>query len=254
VPQRQITVAGRELTVYDEGDPAGPAILVHHGTPGAGPPYSAWVEDAAARGARLVCFDRPGYGNSTAADGRTVADVVAVCSIAGVAPFDAPGLNYFQGMGEANIIEFGLAMAGREHVAAFVAAEASEMLEHLDELAQTVQSLVTEPDRRALAGPMGKWWADSLVVSFASGVGGWVDDDLAFVRPFGFKLAAIAVPALITQGRQDRFVPIEHGQWLSRAVPGTESWLFADEGHLSLVADRVGEVHEWLLRRLAAAP
>jgi pimeloyl-ACP methyl ester carboxylesterase len=135
--QRQLEIHGRELTVYDEGDPSGPVILVHHGTPAAGPPYAGCVTDAAARGARLVAYDRPGYGASSAAEGRTVGDaaadaaaimdvlgverfvtwgisgggphalacaallperVAAACSIAGVAPFDAPGLNYFSGM------------------------------------------------------------------------------------------------------------------------------------------------------------
>jgi pimeloyl-ACP methyl ester carboxylesterase len=153
VAERQLAIGGRRLTIYDEGDPDGPAILIHHGTPAAGPLYSGWVEDANARGARLVGYDRPGYGASTAASGRTVGDaaldaaslmdalgvqqfatwgisgggphalacaallpdrVTAACSIAGVAPFDADGLNYFSGMGQDNLVEFGLAMAGRE--------------------------------------------------------------------------------------------------------------------------------------------
>ena len=145
VAQRQLAIGSREFTVYDEGDPAGPAILIHHGTPAAGPPYSGWVEDANARGARLIAYDRPGYGASTAAPGRTIGDaaldvasimdalgvgrfatwgvsgggphalacaallpdrVTAACSIAGVGPFDADGLNYFNGMGHENLVEY----------------------------------------------------------------------------------------------------------------------------------------------------
>jgi pimeloyl-ACP methyl ester carboxylesterase len=67
-------IGGRKFTVYDEGDPVGPPILIHHGTPGAGPPYSGWVEDAKARRARLIAYDRPGYGGSTATRGRTIGD------------------------------------------------------------------------------------------------------------------------------------------------------------------------------------
>jgi len=40
--------------------------------------------DAAARGLRLICYDRPGYGGSTPQPGRTVAscaaDVRAICA------------------------------------------------------------------------------------------------------------------------------------------------------------------------------
>jgi pimeloyl-ACP methyl ester carboxylesterase len=289
--QRQLIIEGRELTVYDEGDPAGAAILVHHGTPAAGPPFAGWVEDASARGARLIGYDRPGYGASVAASGRTVGDVAldatsimdaldverfvtwgvsgggphalacaallpdrvaSACSIAGVAPFDASGLNYFSGMGEDNLVELGLAMAGRDHLAPFAASTAGEMLSNLEDLAASIQTLVAKPDRVALAGPIGAWWADGLRVSFSSGAEGWIDDDLAFMKPFGFEIDAITVPTLVVHGRQDRFVPISHGQWLSRAIPGAASWLLEDEAHVSLLTNQVSNVHAWLLAQLAS--
>ena len=289
--ERRLTVEGRALTVYDEGDPAGPVILVHHGTPAAGPPFSGWVEDAGARGARLVAYDRPGYGESTVTSDRAVRDaaadvasimdalevvrfvtwgvsgggphalacaallpdqVAAACSIGGVAPFDAAGLNYLGGMGEDNVVEFGLAMAGREHLAPFVANASAEMLAHLEDLAASIPTLVAEPDRVALCGPIGQWWADGIRVSFSSGTEGWIDDDLAFVKPFGFELDAIRVPALVVHGCLDQFVPISHGEWLSHAIPGAASWLLDDEAHVSLLVNRTSYVHEWLLGHLAS--
>jgi pimeloyl-ACP methyl ester carboxylesterase len=290
VARQQLVIGGRELTVYDEGDPAGPVILVHHGTPAAGPPFSGWVQDAAARGARLVAYDRPGYGASTSSSPRTVGDasidaasimdaldverfvswgvsgggphalacaallpdrVAAACSIGGVAPFDACGLNYFRGMGEDNIVEFGLAMAGREYLAPFASSTAGEMLANLEDLAASIQTLVAEPDRVALRGPIGDWWAAGIRVSFSSGADGWVDDDLAFCTPFGFELDSITTPILVVHGRLDRFVAISHGQWLSRAIPGAESWMLDDEAHLSLLTNQVTNVHAWLLEHLA---
>src|SRR5947209_1025927 len=65
VPSRELAVGDRVLTVHDAGAADGPVILHHHGTPLAGGPLAAWEQDAAARGARLVCYDRPGYGAST---------------------------------------------------------------------------------------------------------------------------------------------------------------------------------------------
>lgn len=288
--QRQVSAGARALTVYDEGDPSGPVIVVHHGTPGAGPPCAAWVQDASARGARLVAYDRPGYGASTAAPGRVVGDaaadvaaildalevdrcvtwgvsgggphalacaalapdrITAACSIGGVTSFDADGLNYFRGMGQDNLIEFGLAMAGREHIAPFASAAATHMLENLDDLAASMQTLVAAPDRIALAGPIGRWWAKGLGVSFSHGAEGWIDDDLAFVAPFGFEITAISTPTLVVHGRLDQFVPVSHGKWLGQAVPGAHTWLLDDEAHLSLLANQVGNVHEWLLDRFA---
>jgi pimeloyl-ACP methyl ester carboxylesterase len=51
---------------------------------------------------------------------------------------------------------------------------------------------------------------------------------------------------LLLHGRQDQFVPFAHGQWLAAHVPGAQAWLFDDEGHLSLMEHRVGDVHAWL--------
>ena len=75
---------------------------------------------------------------------------------------------------------------------------------------------------------------------------------LAFVAPFGFEIGAVSRPTLVVHGHLDLFVPTSHGQWPSQAVPGAESWLLADEAHLSLLANRVSSVHEWLLARFAS--
>jgi pimeloyl-ACP methyl ester carboxylesterase len=63
------------------------------------------------------------------------------------------------------------------------------------------------------------------------GVDGWVDDDLAIVRPWGFTLSAIAVPLAIHYGRSDTLVPAAHGDWLAARLPGAEVYV-GDAGHL----------------------
>jgi len=143
-------------------------------------------------------------------------------------------------------------MAGRDYIAPFASSAASEMLDNLADLAASIQTLVAEPDRLALGGPIGEWWANGIRVSFSAGADGWVDDDLAFVKPFGFEIGAIAVPTLIVHGRLDLFVPISHGEWLSHEVPGAESWMLEDEAHLSLLTNQVSNVHAWLLDHLAS--
>lgn len=284
---RELTIGARSFTVYEDGQPDGPAILYHHGTPAAGGPYTAWVDDALERGARLISYDRPGYGGSSRVPHRAVADaatdsaailevlgierfvtwgisggaphalacaallpeqVQAVACLGSPAPFDAPGLNYFRGMGAENLIEFGLAVAGRAHLEPYLQTAAEQMLAAgAAGVGVEIASLVSPPDRVALAAGIAQYWTDTMTTTFATGIAGWSDDDLAFTRPFGFTPDTIAVPALVVHGEQDRFVPVGHGDWLARIIPGADAWISAQEGHLSLMTNVVPEVHAWLL-------
>ncbi len=112
-----------------------------------------------------------------------------------------------------------------------------------------LKSLLSPPDVAVLSAGL----AEELLASTGEGIGagrdGWLDDDLAFVRPWGFELSSISVPVQLWQGRQDLMVPPAHGEWLAAHIPGAEARLSDDDGHLSLELLRVGEAHAWLLER-----
>jgi pimeloyl-ACP methyl ester carboxylesterase len=78
---------GRELCVEIAGEPDGKPILVHSGLPMSRRLYGGWIADAEKKGIRLIGYDRPGYGGSTAHPGYTVAsgaqDVRAIAEALG---------------------------------------------------------------------------------------------------------------------------------------------------------------------------
>ena len=280
---------GRSLTVYDAGDPNGRPLLFHHGTPSSGAPFDRHVALAREQGVRLLSYDRAGYGDSTRNPRRAVADVVsdveaiadalelerfatwglsgggphalataaglpdrvvAVAAAASIGPPDRPELDLTEGMGEGNVVEFALARQGEEALRPALERDFAGLGElDVTGLIDVMRPFLSDTDAAVLDGELGRYLLESFRRSVSRSVDGWVDDDLAFIRPWGFQLESIRVPALVVQGRQDLMVPWAHGEWLARNLPSAESWLREDEGHLTLLVNVVPHIHEWLLER-----
>jgi pimeloyl-ACP methyl ester carboxylesterase len=282
------TPDGRVLAVQESGDPAGSPVLVHNGTPMSRHLYGANVADAAHQGLRLISYDRPGYGGSTPQPGRAVADcaadvraicaeleigklamwglsgggprvlacaallpdlVAAAASLASFAPYDADGLDWFDGLQAAD--------AYRKALTDPDAVRAGLDEARKDVLATTASSLAGEwapflspADAAVLTGELAEYTVRTNHEALAPGSQGWWDDSYGLIRPWGFELADISVPVLLLHGRQDRFVPFAHGQWLATHIPGVEARLLERDGHLTLQAHRISEVHHWLRQRL----
>jgi len=266
---------GRTLEYIVEGPPGGLPLVLHHGTPGAAVRYAPVFDAALAQGFRVLAHSRPGYGNSTPHPGRRVADVaadvaalldtigattfvtagksgggphalacaallpercLAAASIAGVAPYPAEGLDWLAGMGEENIAEFGAAEAGEAELSAFLTGASADLVEvQPSEIVAAFGDLISEVDRRALVGGFADYQAESFRRAVSAGTAGWRDDDLAFLRGWGFGLQDIRPPVSIWQGDQDRMVPYAHGKWLAAHLPNPEVHLIPGEGHLSLI-------------------
>ena len=73
---------------------------------------------------------------------------------------------------------------------------------------------------------------ESTLEEAVNGVGGWVDDDLAFLQPWGFEVGSVAVPVLVRYGLTDVLVPPAHGEWLAANVPGCIVEVETSAGHL----------------------
>ena len=104
-------------------------------------------------------------------------------------------------------------------------------------------------DWAALGGTWGPLGADAQAAE-GDGPDGLVDDDVAFVHPWGFDPASIAVPVLLVQGGEDRVVPPLHAERLFARIPTAELWLRPRDGHIS-VLDAVPVAMDWLRASVA---
>jgi len=92
--ETEVDRGGRVLRVREAGEPGGATVIYLHGTPGSRLGLSFGDQVAADRGVRLVSFDRPGYGGSTAAPfglAAIAADVHAIADALGVERFATLG-------------------------------------------------------------------------------------------------------------------------------------------------------------------
>jgi pimeloyl-ACP methyl ester carboxylesterase len=118
-----------------------------------------------------------------------------------------------------------------------------------EEAANMIASLLTPTDAAALHGDLADYLTSVQRAGLAPGGQGWWDDN-CMLRPWGFDLADITVPVLLLHGKQDKFVPFGHGEWLAEHIPGVEARLLDNDGHLTLMQSRVPEVHAWLSQHL----
>jgi len=160
----------------------------------------------------------------------------AAVSLAGVAPYGAPGLDWTAGMGPENVRDFEAARQGREVVAPYIAEQVAGMADvTAADITAAFGQLVDEVDEGALTGELAEYVAESFRRAALQGPVGLLDDNMVMVAPWGFDVTEISVPVAVWQGAHDLMVPFGHGQWLAANIPGARAHLFDDEGHISLL-------------------
>ncbi len=175
--------------------------------------------------------------------------VTAAAAHASFAPYDADGLDWFEGLQAADA--YRLALTDPDAVRADLDdARKEELAMTAGSVAELWAPFLSAADAAVLTGELAEFIVRTNHEALAPGTQGWWDDSYGLIRPWGFELADISVPVLLLHGRQDKFVPFAHGQWLATHIPDVEARLLDDDGHLTLQEHRISEVHRWLRQRL----
>ena len=112
-------------------------------------------------------------------------------------------------------------------------------------------SILPDIDKKTLleSDEMGNLLVSLFTEGLKNGCDGWVDDNLAFVHPWGFNVADIKIPVFLYQGSDDKMVPFSHGQWLGENIPKQHLTKHLEEGqgHISIFLGRLDGMLDELL-------
>ncbi len=263
---------GRELEILDNGINSERAIIFHHGTPGHASAWSPWLEEATISGVRAISYSRAGYGTSDRNPGRSVISInndiaqildaknivkfvsigwsgggphalantfeprnVGAISLAGVGAFGASDLDFLEGMGPENHDEFGAALKGEAVITQWMNENAVPMKQVTgSDIREAFGGLIGDADKAVLEGAVADEMAATMRNGLAVSFDGWIDDDLVFIKPWGFDLAAITKPVILWQGDDDFMVPHAHSYWLEKHIPTAQLSFIPGHGHISL--------------------
>lgn len=204
-------------------------------------------------GVRLICYDRPGYGGSDRYAGRSVADAAAdvqaiaealdlgpfsvvgrsgggphalacaaglsgwvqcVVALVGLAPPNAPGLDWYDGMTASNKAELSDNDPGG--ITAILTERAERIGSDPRLLLESLRPELTRRDLKVVDEvAIQQLLAEAYGEALRQGAEGWIDDSLALRKSWAFDPRKIKAPVLIWHGLDDVFSPVSHARWLA---------------------------------------
>jgi pimeloyl-ACP methyl ester carboxylesterase len=253
-------IDGRVVRYCLYGPVDGFPVVAHNGTPSTRWRRPDQIATMHRAGVRVLMPDRPGYGGSTRRPGRSVADVVEDVRLLA----DAQGWYRFGVFGGSGGGPHALACAAllperviRCAVLSSIrpSAEATPPEERtlrprLEEISRDIMAQVAAggPEMPGMPAPSPARDDPAamarLRATFVDSYDGWVDDKVAFARPWGFAMPDGTVPVGVWYGTDDQNVTEEHAQWLLTHIPGARGHRY-DGGHVPGPAT-FEEIYGWL--------
>jgi pimeloyl-ACP methyl ester carboxylesterase len=276
---------GRNMEYLRNGDVKSEVIILHAGTTQDITGWQTWLDYFAAHGIFALSFGRGGYAGSDVMPGgvtinvaNDVAELVTklgitrfvniglsgggqhavatgldprsagVVTVGSLAPFAELGEDFYTGMQQADIDEYGDALKDINLLVARF------QKWQVGDFAETVAGAeLSERDKIASAKPTWKVLLDSCALTMQQGWGWVADDYSSYLQPWGFDPCDISVPVVIWQGGMDKNVPVQHGKWLAANMPNARSEMRADESHLGIFVNYEEEIMQSAIALLTSS-
>jgi pimeloyl-ACP methyl ester carboxylesterase len=279
--RKAITLRDRRRLGFAEfGDQRGQPLFYFHGFPGSR--MEARLADRISRDlhVRFIAIDRPGYGLSSFKVGRTLLDWsddvceladtleigrFSILGVSGGGPYAAAcarkiperlrSAGIVCGMGPVDVQELickmpwigrqGLRLANRlPQVLSILYPFSAIFFKHFPErMLALVSGRVAQPDKIALKNTeLTQVLSASFREAFHRSLMWPAADVILYSRPWGFRLEDIKIPVYLWHGENDLVVPSAMGHYLSETIPDCRATFYAEEGHFSIVLNRMEEI------------
>jgi pimeloyl-ACP methyl ester carboxylesterase len=264
---------GRALGYAEYGDLTGFPVFFFHGTPGS-KAFHPPLDVTERMGVRLICVERPGYGESTFQPNRRLLDwgkdiasladflkldrfavsghsgggphtlacacaladrVTAAAILSGAGPIDTP--NATEGMIWLNWFGFTF---GR-YMPWWFAQPLTAFLFRKQAADPTIaikldDGIRPQPDDEILHIPeIRENCIQSDLGAYAQGTRGLAWDVRLITRPWGFKLEDIKVPVYLWHGTADNSTTMNMVRYMEERIPNCEATLCEGEAHMLLI-------------------
>ncbi len=264
---------GRNLAYAEYGDPHGTPVFFFHGSPGSRlfhPPD----EVTKRLGVRLICTDRPGYGDSTFQPNRRILDwATDVAQLADHLGFDRFAVAGHSGGGP-HTLACAYALPNRVTAAGIVAGagpvdtpNATEDMIFLHWLGFKIgqylpwsawylmikylfREIAADPtkaidrdkdtwppaDREILTTPeIRELCIKSDTEAYRHGLLAFAWDTHLITRPWGFKLDEIKVPVHLWHGTMDNSTTVAMARYMAQKIPNGKLTICEGEAHMLLI-------------------
>lgn len=267
---RMITLSdGRRLAWREYGPTDGTPVFLFHGTPGCRLDHDPFDRPTTVR---TIVADRPGFGLSDPAPGRTIgswtSDVAELADSLGLDRFHVAGISgggpyalacaalmperviaagVICGVGPLHLEELRAGMNEQNTAMDDIARNAPEMLRDICRTIAVEASAdiaaffragydaMVEPDKATLDQPDAEaMLLASALEAFRQGGDAFADDLILHSSPWDFDPSTISCPVLFVHGTLDRNVPLSHAEHLAGLIPGARLDVLDGEGHLSV--------------------
>ena len=171
--------------------------------------------------------------------------IIRVGALVTPAPSDAKDFDFFDGLADLNVKEFGAALEGKEAIDAYLEPYVEGIRTDPDGVLDEIASELPDVDRAIMNR---KEYRDVMrqqfVESVRQGVRGWADDDLAFAKPWGFEPEDVHAEVRLWQGELDVLAPRSHGEYVANRLPNARFELLEGGGHF--LDEEWSVVYDWL--------